>query len=220
MVTLPKDRGELGIPAFELQASALKIRLASRILTGDNTEWIRAISAINKSPNTPGGGWRSTLLEFLLLGPRPTNKQTPAVKWILGGWVKARRSLQFDPGGAEIPSDLPIAWIKKLMSRGEPTPDIDWKALRQLFRKYWIFILRDLVNGQRQLRLIPGLGSWLDQHGDTRRHLQQMFGHTSDDDDEDQGVAAPDTRTEGERDPPYRGHPDVNEGEDVREQLS
>ncbi|KAL3687201.1 hypothetical protein R1sor_013510 [Riccia sorocarpa] len=52
---------------------------------------------------------------------------------------------------------------------------IDWKALRQLFKKYWIFTLRDLVNGQGQLRLIPGLGSWLDLHGDTKHHMQQVL---------------------------------------------
>ncbi|KAL3696819.1 hypothetical protein R1sor_010895 [Riccia sorocarpa] len=69
------------------------MRLTARIMNGEIGEWQRVMLAFIHMQRNGQGEWTRSLPEFLLSAPGPSPKLPSTMRWILGGWAKAKKML-------------------------------------------------------------------------------------------------------------------------------
>ncbi|KAL3685957.1 hypothetical protein R1sor_003979 [Riccia sorocarpa] len=192
----PKLEEGLGLGNFELQSNTMKMKLLTKIMTGERTEWIRILEADLQKHYT---GWASSnegvfpIKEFLLLGPSNPRRISKTGRWVLKGWYSARKKLTFCPRGAPLSQGLHIWKLRLLIEMSTVPLNLNWRKLNTLFRQSEIRKIEDLMNEQGQRRILPGLNrlleddvssqsditalsNWLQQTTPSRRNLEESSG--------------------------------------------
>ncbi|KAL3679581.1 hypothetical protein R1sor_022537 [Riccia sorocarpa] len=177
-INQPKHMGGLGIGDFTLQADTMKMRLLTRVMQREETEWISLASAILQKQ---APGWNNhlegdfSLQDFLLLGPRPTHRSARTIRWIFSGWYKVRHRLFFSTTAATLPHQLEIWKLEILVKKSKHPPIVNWKKIKAVFRDCNIRTLADLLDRDGRRRILPGLCRILAQKDDeTNRSIQQL----------------------------------------------
>ncbi|KAL3692018.1 hypothetical protein R1sor_005669 [Riccia sorocarpa] len=151
-----KQEGGLGICAFRQQAVVLKLRLISRILEGEDTEWITMAKDLleqdfrSKKVNL---GRSNTAEIILLLENTGRISKSRILDHILQGWKVGQKKLCFDLGDTVISQDIPISTIIRLGEVYTRRNGREWTVLKRRLRTMRVMQLRDL-HGVTRDRLI------------------------------------------------------------------
>ncbi|KAL3701097.1 hypothetical protein R1sor_019119 [Riccia sorocarpa] len=101
-----KEDGGLGLVKFELQGKALKLRFISKVLDGEDLDWVHLFKVLIKwkilDTTSRANEIHDSVEATLLTASRLQLKNMPIMDSLLAGWWHARKHLHFKEG-ARIP---------------------------------------------------------------------------------------------------------------------
>ncbi|KAL3701393.1 hypothetical protein R1sor_019415 [Riccia sorocarpa] len=142
-----REEGGLGIVNFDLHAKSLKMRLMTKVLTGEDLDWVHLFRAIITWKVLDTQARKNEISEpveeILLTGNRLRLQDTPVMARILDGWWDARKYLKFKET-ARVPREVNLEFAVKALLGRESFSVKDGKENLSKLKKIGVLKLQDI----------------------------------------------------------------------------
>ncbi|KAL3695915.1 hypothetical protein R1sor_009991 [Riccia sorocarpa] len=161
-----KEEGGLGLCTFRTQSLVLKVRLVTRILKGEEAEWIslEKLLVSNFQEKKMNRGKSRTAREILLLEPLNRIADSKALDHITQGWARSRARLKPEVASSHLRRSTTMELAIRLGEAELGRMGRDWTAIRRRIRTMRVRDLGDLHgNSLERLRMADQTGTLPDR---------------------------------------------------------